>query len=222
MNSDLRSKIIDYIRTNRMSTTEVSDALGKFGSLSGVVPLTTGHFVVGEVRAVMAVGGSNYYVHEAAENLEPGQIFLVSPDEAFADEALLGDLVTKYALLYQNAAAVVVEGNVRDYSRLTRERYAVWSRGRNPVGAVNEHRGLPREHPLDRGIAVCDDGGVVVIPPDQVSDETLLALRKVESTEDLWYFCLDTLGMSTFEIICQRAYEQRAGEIPHQLLGDDS
>lgn len=220
MDRDIRTEIVDYIRTNRMSTTEVSDALGKFGSLSGVVPLTSGHFVVGVVRAVTAVEGSNFFVHEAAEKLETGEVFLVSHDDKFGDVAILGDLVTKFAILYQNAEAVIVEGNVRDYSRLVREGYPVWSRGRNPVGAVNDKRGSRKSHPLDGGIAVCDDGGVVVIPPSHVTNDTLRSLRKVEATEDLWYFCLDTLGLSTFEIVCAKVYEDMPEAIPTQLMGD--
>ena len=42
----LRENIISLIKTNRISTTEVSDALGKKGGLLGVKPLNRGKFAV--------------------------------------------------------------------------------------------------------------------------------------------------------------------------------
>ena len=200
----LRDKIIRFIRSNRLSTTEVADAMGKTGSLFGVTPISEGHYKVGPVRAVTASGGSNYFVHEAAEGLLEGDVFLIEQNSDFSDEGLMGDLVAKYALLYKGAASIVVNGNVRDYARLLRERYPIWATGRNPVGATNEKIGIAEHNVCDGGIAVCDDGGVVIIPPLAITDLLFEQLRRIEQTEDLWYFCLDSLGMSTFEIVCKR------------------
>ena len=44
---DIREKIIEYIRTNKVSTTEVADCLGKTGVIPDVMPINRGQFRVG-------------------------------------------------------------------------------------------------------------------------------------------------------------------------------
>ncbi len=55
----MKNKIIDYIRRNRVSTTEVADCLGKAGVLPNVMPINRGHFKVGNVKWVYAFDNSN-------------------------------------------------------------------------------------------------------------------------------------------------------------------
>ena len=45
----IQQQIIEKIRRNRISTTEVADCLGKTGALPGVAALNRGHFRVGEI-----------------------------------------------------------------------------------------------------------------------------------------------------------------------------
>lgn len=212
--NELRSEIIDLIKKNRISTTEVADALGKKGSIQNVLPVNPGHHCVGRICAVYATGGSNYFVHENIKRITPGDIFLISTLDFQENQAIIGDLIARSVLLYSGAAAIVVEGNVRDYARLLRENYAIWSQGRNPVGAINSKKGTATPHPYDNGIAVCDDGGVVIIPPEEVSNQLLDALHAIEKQEDIWYFCLNTLKWSTFEIVCEKRYEIDSSKIP--------
>jgi 4-hydroxy-4-methyl-2-oxoglutarate aldolase len=129
------------------------------------------------------------------------------------ERALLGDLVSKYLLLYRGAAAVVVAGLVRDAARLRREGYAVWAEGVTPLGCHNQPA-APFPPALEQqlreryegGIAVCDDGGVSVMPAAALTDEMLTRLRQIEMQEDIWFFCLDTLKWDTKKIVCDRAY----------------
>lgn len=59
MREEIYSRIIDYIRMNRVSTTEVADCLGKKGALEGVHALNRGHFRVGRIKYLFAVKESN-------------------------------------------------------------------------------------------------------------------------------------------------------------------
>lgn len=216
MTSQLEAEIIGYIRSNRISTTEVADALGKKGALVGLQPVNRGKHCVGKIFGIVAVGGSNYFVHKAISSVKPGEVVLIT-SQGFVDEAIIGDLISRSLLLYSGAEAIVVDGNVRDYARLIREDYAIWAKGSNPIGAVNNMVGAEEESKYFGGIAVCDDGGVVVISKEELTQEFLRKLQDIEQQEDIWYFCLNTLKWTTFDIVCLRRYESEMTELPRSM-----
>ena len=219
---DIRENIISLIKTNRISTTEVSDALGKKGGLLGVKPLNRGKFAVGEIFQSNPRNDSNYEVHKSIQSIKPNDIVLISPSN-FTEVAVFGDLVAKYCLLYKQAEAIVVNGNVRDVARLLREDYKIWSKGINPVGAVNDNLFDPVSfnddfRDLSGGIAVCDDGGVVVINAQEITAKTYESLVRIEALEDLWQFCLNSLKWSTLDIVVNKRYLTDQTDIPSSLL----
>ena len=61
------------------------------------------------------------------------------------------------------------------------------------------------------GIAVCDDGGVTVIPQDLLNENMLNRLHRIEMQEDIWFFCLDTLKWDTKKIVCDKDYLTEQG-----------
>lgn len=208
-------KIVDYIRRNRVSTTEIADCLGKSGVLEEVLPLNRGHFKVGEVRYIYACDESNWTVHEQLVGVKEGEVVLVDTYDC-KNRAVLGELVCKYTLLYQQAAAVVCIAPVRDVPALIRENYAVWSRGVSPVGCFNRKpENLPevallkeRKEHFEGAIAVCDDCGVVIIPRKFHTEEFYKKMQEMETQEDTWFNMLDHYGMNTFEIVCLKKYKE--------------
>ena len=48
-----KEKILDFCKKNRVSTTEVADALGKSGVLHGLKPICQNHYKVGVVRTAI-------------------------------------------------------------------------------------------------------------------------------------------------------------------------
>ena len=220
MNSkqNLALGLVNYIRTNRVSTTEFADAMGKKGSLVGVAPLTPNLFKVGIIRHIQVIGGSNYELHKQLEESLPEEVIFVEPID-FGPEAVFGDLVARFSLLYKSHSAIVVSGNVRDVNRLRKEGYPIWAVGSNPVGAINskvDSQHLP-ETSLSGGIAVCDDGGVVICPPELVTEELFTAVKFIELQEDIWYYCLNTLKWSTFDIVCKKRYLTEIDELPNHF-----
>lgn len=212
-----QDKIWEFCLANRVSTTEVADALGKAGVLQGVLPVNHGQFRVGPVRAIFAANNSNFSVHDQIRDVQKGEVVIIFTHNCDA-RAIVGDLVCKYLLLYQGAAAVVVRGLVRDAARLRREGYAVWSEGVSPLGCYN----LPADpypaelekqmrQSYEGGVAICDDGGVTVIGQSLLTEEMLKRLRLIEIQEDIWLFCLDTLKWDTKKIVCDRAYLTEQG-----------
>lgn len=205
---------IRLIEANRISTTEVGDVLGKTGQIEGVRPLNQGMFKVGEVKFIYAINNSNYEVHQqlAESNDIEGKILFVY--NVNCDRSIFGDLVSKYILLYKQAKAIVINGKLRDARTLIKEKYPVWLEDVSPIGCVNKINGPAIDEDLYKGlkekydgsIMVCDDSGVVMIPKDKINADLIKKLNFIELQEDIWFYCVDTLKMSTYDTVCKKKY----------------
>lgn len=209
----LVTEAINLIEANKISSTEIGDVLGKKGQIEGVHALNKGMFKVGEVAFIYAINNSNYEVHrQLADNDIKGKILFVY--NVNCDKAIFGDLVTKYIMLYKQAKAIVVTGKLRDAHTLIKEQYPIWLEDVSPIGCVNRQNGedLSVEEyeqlktQYEGSIMVCDDSGVVMIPKEKISEQLLAKLNFIEFQEDIWFYCLDTLKMSTFDIVCKKKY----------------
>ena len=210
---NITQKIIDYCKDNRVSTTEVSDAIGKKGVPFIVTPITGGLHSVGRIRCIFAAHNSNWDVHDQIRNVEKGDVVLVFAHACDKERAIWGELISKYLLLYLGASAIVVQGAIRDAASIKRHGYAVWSQAISPLGCHNnKDQPFPADEKrrlLDKyegGIAVCDDGGVTLIEHCEVSLETLERLEFIEMQEDIWFYCLDVLKWDTKRIVCSKDY----------------
>lgn len=211
--SGITKIIVDYLVRNRVSTTEVADALGKTGVLPNLNPVNQGYYKAGKIKWIYAYEESNWSVHEQIQNIEEDCVIFV---EAFdcGDRAIFGELVSKYLLLYRQSRALVISGKMRDAAALIKEKWPIWCDGFNPVGCFN-HKPQNEFNPklkqerfekYDGAIAVCDDCGVVVIPKEQLTEEFMNKLRDMEDQEDIWFDRLNHYKENTFEIVCQKKY----------------
>lgn len=211
---DIQAEIIAYIKRNRVSTTEVADCLGKTGAVEGVHAVNRGHFCVGPVRYIYGHTESNWPIHDQAREIQAGEVVVM--DGIFVNNrALVGELVSKFILLYREASAIVMLGNARDANDLIKQNYPVWCAGFNPVGCFN--RDVPmtdavraeveKKRALYEGtLAVCDDTGVVIIPKEQITEEFLQKLYHIEEQEDMWFNCIDHLKWDTYDTVCLKKY----------------
>lgn len=211
---DFLKQAIELIEANKISTTEVADVLGKTGQIEGVHALIQGVFKAGEVKMVYAINNSNYEVHKQlaeSDDIKDKILFVYNVN---CDRAIFGDLVTKYIMLYKRAKAIIVNGKLRDAHSLIKERYPIWLQDVSPIGCVNRPNGPDIEQPLlkelkeryDGAIMVCDDSGVVMIPKEEINERLITKLQFIEFQEDIWYYCVDTLKMSTFDTVCKQKY----------------
>ncbi|MCI9009555.1 MAG: RraA family protein [Lachnospiraceae bacterium] len=212
----IKGKIIDYIQKNRVSTTEVADCLGKSGALDGILPLNLHHFAVGEIQYLYAIQDFNWTVHEGLD-MEPvsNKIILIDAIDVHG-RAVIGDIVSKYILLYLGNKAVVCTGKMRDAHILTKENYPIWCAGVSPVGCFNkpvekekfENEIQSKKEKYQGAVAVCDDSGVVIIPQECITEEFYKKLIAIEEQEDIWYDCIDRRKWSTYDTICLKKYLQ--------------
>lgn len=206
-------QILDFCKKNRVSTTEVADALGKSGVFPRVLPISGDMYRAGPVRCVFTANNSNWDVHEQVRQVREGEVVIIFTHGCDAGRAIIGDLIAKYVLLYRGAAAIVVQGPVRDVAALRREGFAMWSDGVSPLGCFNKQVDpyppqleAEMRAKYEGALAVCDDGGVTIIARDLLNEEMLQRLHRIEMQEDIWFFCLDTLKWDTKKIVCEKAY----------------
>lgn len=217
--SDIAEKILHLIKTNRISTTEVADCMGKSGLFPNARSICRGTFRTGKVHWVYANNESNWTVHDMIRSVEPGEVVMI---EAFncGDRAIIGELVSKYILLYRQAAAIITDRNMRDANNLIKERYAIWCGGFSPVGCFNTEEGSKLDQAVfdehyerwHGSIAVCDDSGVVIIPKELHTEEFCDKLLAIEEQEDIWFDCLDRRKWDTYDIVCLKKYREIKGE----------
>lgn len=205
-------RIIEYIRENRVSTTEVADCLGKSGVLRDVSPITRGRFCVGEVYYCCTYAESNWPLHEQIQNIQKNKIVFIDAIDC-GERAVAGELVSKYLLLYMQSEAIITNGFMRDAHRLIKEQYNIWCKGVTPIGCFNtmvdnKYSSIidERAEAFSGSIAVCDDSGVVIIPKENHNESFLDKLKWIENQEDIWFDCIDRKKWNTFQTVCLKEY----------------
>jgi 4-hydroxy-4-methyl-2-oxoglutarate aldolase len=224
--NDIKEQMIALIEKNRISSVEVADALGKTGVLDGINIFNPGKSCVGEVQYIFGHSESNWPIHEQAHHLKEGGIVYVDTFEC-NNKAAFGDLVSKYLMLYKRMKGMVVNGLLRDAHTIRKENYSAWCTGVTPLGCNNVDMPIPshvqeeakkRKEYFDGSIMVCDDSGCTVISKENINEQTLKKLEFMELQEDIWYYCLDTLKWSTYEIVCLKKYLENKHELPAVLV----
>ena len=212
----VKQRIIEYIKRNRVSSTEVADCLGKSGAIEGVQAVNRGHFAVGPVRYVYAHSESNWSIHEQIRDVQSGEVVVMDGIDV-KGRALVGELVSKFVLLYREAAAIVSLEKLRDANDLIKNNYAVWCAGFTPVGCFNTNVPetdnvcrivVERKLRYDGALAICDDTGVVIVPKDKLNEDFYRRLVEIEEQEDVWFNCIDFRKWDTFDTVCLKKYRK--------------
>lgn len=211
---NILNQALDLIEANKISSTEVSDVLGKTGQIEGVHALNPGMFKAGEVKVIYAINDSNYEVHKQLAECDDIKDKILFVYNVNCNRSVFGALVSKYIMLYKRAKAIVINGKLRDAHTLIKEKYPIWLQDVSPIGCVNHPNGKDIDPDLlqeikneyEGSIMVCDDSGVVKIPKDLINEKLLTKLQFIEFQEDIWFYCIDTLKMSTYDTVCLKKY----------------
>ncbi|MDP4501589.1 4-carboxy-4-hydroxy-2-oxoadipate aldolase/oxaloacetate decarboxylase [Nonomuraea turcica] len=161
----------------------VYEARGRLGLIDGSFePLLPGRAVAGPARTALCGQDDNRAVHEVMAHVQPGEVVVLTMPEP-RPVALLGDLLATQAQT-RGAAAVLVDGAVRDVADLRELGLPVWTRWRRVRGAGKDVRGAVNV-PVTVGgatiepgdLVVLDDDGAVVVPAHDL-DATVGAVRE--------------------------------------------
>ncbi len=208
------NEILELIRTNKISTVEVSDALGKKGVLDNVFPINNNKYCAAEVFYTCTWDETNWPLHEQIQSIPKDSVIYIDSINC-NNRALIGDIMSKWMLLYQKASGIIVNGYVRDIHRIRKEGYPIWCKGFTPLGCFNKNINAnskvkeyieKQKKIFNKSILVADDSGCTVIQSQNLTEDFRKRLELIELQEDIWYYCTDTLKMSTFQTICEKDY----------------
>jgi 4-hydroxy-4-methyl-2-oxoglutarate aldolase len=172
----------------RLGSATVYEAAGRRGLVD--VPwrqIVPGSRVAGPARTVRCGQGDNLMVHAAMASLEPGDVLVLTMPKPEA-VALVGDLLATQAKTH-GAAAVLVDGAVRDVEELVELGLPIWTRHvsirgatKDQVGALDEAVSVGGQTIAPGDIVVLDADGVAVVARGLV-DEVLEASLERERRE---------------------------------------
>jgi 4-hydroxy-4-methyl-2-oxoglutarate aldolase len=170
----------ELTRLSELGVATVYEASGREGLIDmPLIQLLPGSRVAGPARTVLCGQDDNLMVHAAIEQIQPGEVLVLSMPE-HAPVALIGDLLAAQVKV-RKAAGILVDAAVRDVEELIELGLPIWTRFIRVKGATKTKVGklnLPvtvggtRISPSD--ILVLDMDGGVCLKRDRV-DEVLQA-----------------------------------------------
>ena len=134
----------DLNELTRYGVATVYEAAGRTGLIDiPLLQLIGGSRVAGRARTVRCGQGDNLMVHAVMEQVQPGEILVVTMPEPEA-VALLGELLANQALVRQ-VGGILVDAAVRDTEELQALGLPIWTRWirvrgatKSQVGTINE------------------------------------------------------------------------------------
>ncbi len=148
----------------QLGSATVYEAGGRRGYVDAdLIQVVPGSRVAGPARTVACGQDDNLMVHAAMAEVQPGEVLVLTMPEP-RPVALIGELLATQAKAH-GAAAILVDGSVRDVDELVELGLPVWARwvrvagaGKDLVGAIGE--------PVCVGGATIRQGDVVVLDAD--------------------------------------------------------
>ncbi|WNY26713.1 3-hexulose-6-phosphate synthase [Methanolapillus ohkumae] len=168
---------------NRVSSSNISDAMHRKGAMSGVSTLFPGRKIVGRAVTVRTFGGDWAKPVEAIDMCGKGDVIVIYNGDR--NIAMWGGLATKTAV-NKKIAGLVVDGAVRDMDEMKKYDLPVFAA--NVVPNAGDPKGLGEinceikcggqlVNPGD--FIVADDSGIVVVPKEK-------AYEIARRSEEVW------------------------------------
>ena len=178
-----------YKALKRVSTSNVSDAMHRSGSLNGIFPVWRGLKIAGQALTVRTYPGDWAKTVQAVDMAEKGQIIVI--DAGGVGPAVWGELAT-HGAIQRKLEGVVIDGAVRDTQKVSKLKFPVFTRLVTPTAGEPKgfgEIGVPvmaggvKIHPGDWIIG--DDDGVVCIPKDKATEVANRAMSILEQENRL-------------------------------------
>lgn len=181
-------------RFRGLASSNVADAMGRFGFMDPGIRPRTGLPLCGVAVTVNTRPGDNLMVHKALEVAGPGDIVVVNT-HGETRAAVFGELMATTAVT-AGVGGMVVDGAVRDADALTELGFPVFSRSVSPgssdkdgPGEINVPISCGGAVVMPGDVVVGDSDGVVVVPRAHAQEVLeavhALVLRERERIEEI-------------------------------------
>lgn len=148
----------------RYGVATVYEAAGRSGLLDiPLLQLVPGSRVAGPARTVRCGQGDNLMVHAVMDQVQPGEILVLTMPEP-EPVALIGELLATQALVRQ-VAGILVDASVRDTEELQELGLPIWTRWIRVRGATKTHVGTINETVTVGGTSIAA-GDLVLLDAD--------------------------------------------------------
>jgi 4-hydroxy-4-methyl-2-oxoglutarate aldolase len=172
----------------RLGSSTVYEADGQASQVDAdFIRVIPGSRAAGPARTVVCGQQDNLMVHAAMAGLQPGEVLVLTMPEA-RPHTLIGDLLATQAKV-RGAAAILVDGAIRDVDELVELGLPIWARWVRIRGADKAVPGTIDEPVVVGGatiragdIVVLDADGAAVVAAERIED-VLAASREREERE---------------------------------------
>ena len=162
----------------------VHEAMGQRGLLGDRLrPLWPGAHAAGTAVTVLCAPGDNLMIHVAVEQIQPGDVLVVTTTSPSRD-GFIGELLVT-SLASQGACGVVTTTGVRDVGQITKMGFPIWSRAisargtaKAAPGGVNVPISIEGTVVAPGDVVLADDDGVVCVPRAEASRVAKAAARR--------------------------------------------
>ena len=122
-------------RLRELGVATVYEAAGREGLIdTALIQILTGSRAAGPARTVLCGQDDNLMVHAVIEQIQPGEVLVLSMPEP-APVALVGELLATQVQV-RGAAAILVDAAVRDVEELVKLGLPIWTRFIRVKGAT--------------------------------------------------------------------------------------
>jgi len=169
-------------RLGELGVATVYEASGRDGLIDmPLIQLLPGSRVAGPARTVLCGRADNLMVHAAIDQIQPGEVLVLSMPEP-APVALIGELLATQVKV-KKAAGILVDAAVRDVEELVQLGLPIWTRfirvkgaTKTKVGKLNVPLTIGGTQISPYDILVLDTDGGVCVKRERI-DEVLLASK---------------------------------------------
>jgi 4-hydroxy-4-methyl-2-oxoglutarate aldolase len=154
----------DDRRFAELGVATVYEAAGRVGLVAGaLLRVVDGSRAAGPARTALCGRNDNLAVHRLLATIEPGEVVVLAT-AGQSDAALVGDVLALQARV-RGAAAILVDGAVRDADELVALGLPVWARTVCATGALKDELGAIDVR-VDVGGVTIEAGDIVVLDGD--------------------------------------------------------